>query len=288
MTIENILKKNPRISLTEKELLIAHALRHDRGFVLAHPEYRLSFAECVRFRYYQFLRERGYSYARITGHKDFYGLDFIVNRHTLIPRPETESMVDLALDLVTQLGSNGQSYILADIGTGSGCIPISIIQKALYAPQAAYATDIARGALRTARVNALRHGAHIIFSRGNLLQPIARALNKSGDALILTANLPYLTAKQFAEEFSIQKEPYTALVAEENGLALYRELLAQLKNALKEKRRDTYVFFEIDPAQAETLPKMIKNYFPPSNPDVTTDTCGRPRIVSARLFEQDT
>lgn len=287
MEIHNLYRLlGKKIPASEADLILAHILKKDRAFILAHPEYRISIRELARSLYGYIRRLQGWSIARITGHKEFYGLDFTVNRHTLIPRPETELMVDLTLSDIQKISAGGVPYLLADIGTGSGCIPISILKKTTHLPQAAYATDISRGALRVARRNVEKHAVHLTCLQGNLGQPMLNTLKSGAEPILLTANLPYLTEQQFKEEPSIRHEPHTALVADENGLALYRELLAQLKKALADKRRTAYLFFEIDPSQAETLPALVRNFFPEALVSVATDGNGHERIVRAILNER--
>lgn len=269
-------------SLRDDESLLTHAIKRDRSFVLAHPEYRLSLIEKLRFTLYRQRRAHGWSIAHISHHKEFFGLNFFVNRHTLIPRPETEILVERVINELNQERSSKK--LLIDVGTGSGCIPISILKKTYDLIEEAWATDISRGALRVARHNAQAYATTITFAHGNLLEPFIAWIKKETERIIfLTANLPYLTAKQFAEEPSIRKEPYTALVAEENGLALYRQLLEQLKNALSKKRITTYLFFEIDPSQAQALPALIATFFPEAEIATDKDLNGETRVVNARI-----
>jgi release factor glutamine methyltransferase len=274
MIISAYLQQNKDFHLLDIELLLTHTIQRDRAFVVAHPEYRLSNIEHLKLKYNLFKLRQGWSVAHITHHKEFFGLDFYVNKHTLIPRPETEMLVEIALE---DIKKEKKEKILIDIGTGSGCIPITITKKIPDTSLTTFATDISPKALRVAHRNAHTHGVNIIFHQGNLLEPVLRHLNN--EVIFLTANLPYLTDKQFNNEPSIQKEPYNALVAKNNGLALYEELLGQLKKALGTKRPTLHAYFEIDPSQAEGIKNLIQDYLPTARVIIRNDLAGLPRLA---------
>lgn len=269
-------------SVPDHELLLACVLGRDRGFLRAHPEYRLSIFEHLKFFWYARQRRQGWSVANIIHHKEFFGLDFYVNRHTLIPRPETELLVEQVLEHIAELPAS-QEFILIDIGTGSGCIPISITKKSPRKSERNFAVDCSRGALRVAKKNAATHNAPIVFLHGDLLEPLNGLLRKAAanehQTFFITANLPYLTAKEFAEEPSIQREPRTALVADNEGLALYEELLQQLSGMGLSKNQAVQVFFEINPHQTKSLFNLIKKYFPKAEPCAQKDLAERERVV---------
>lgn len=273
-------------------LLIAASIRKDATFIYTHPEYRLSAIEYLRFGWYLRRYHAGYSIAAIIGHKEFFGLDFFVNRHTLIPRPDTELMVAEALTRLTP------DTTLTDVGTGSGCIPISIAKNFSYRPTdqaqqgsfTIYATDISTGALRIARRNAVKHDVAITFFHGNLLTPLKEKIKSiitTNTPLLITANLPYLTKEQFAAEPSIQYEPYTALVADHNGIALYEKLLEQLHQILAAISKDSLppiiLLFEIDPTQTALITKSVHTIFPIARVEIKNDLAGRDRLVIISL-----
>ena len=115
------------INQADYNILLAHATGKTKEFIFTHPEYKLSLFERLRLKYFIHLRSSGIPIAYITKHKEFYDLDFIVNKHTLVPRPETEMMVDNVLYIVGHvLRDENNKILLIDVGTGSGCIPISI------------------------------------------------------------------------------------------------------------------------------------------------------------------
>jgi len=255
------------------DLLKAHAINKPKEFLYSHPEYKLSFLESIRLRYFIFLYKKGYSVAAIVGHKEFYGLDFFVNKHVLIPRPDTELMV---IEAIEEIKKSNEKITLIDVGVGSGCIPISIL-KNLPKQIPAYATDISGQALKVAKKNARTHNVNIEFFHGNLLKPVIQKILNLKSQIIITANLPYLTEQQFQNEPSIQREPKNALVADSNGLALYEELFKQIK--LLPTPHSLLLLLEIDPSQTEEISKLIKQYFPKSNFETKKDLSGLDRLV---------
>mgnify|MGYP001599721155 FL=1 len=261
-------------SMLDFDLLKARAIKKPKEFLYSHPEYRLSIWQQLRLKYFVFLRKKGYSVAAITKHKEFYGLDFFVNKNVLIPRPDTELMVTKAIEEIRKLGN--KEIILIDVGTGSGCVPISVL-KNLPTPMPTYAVDISDQALNVAKNNAKIHDVKIQFFHGNLLEPIIKKIINHKSKIIITANLPYLTEKQFQSEPSIQREPKTALVADKNGLALYEKLLQQIK--LLPTTYSLLLLLEIDPSQTEEISKLIKQYLPQSKIEIKKDLGGLDRLV---------
>ncbi|EKD43612.1 MAG: hypothetical protein ACD_72C00204G0005 [uncultured bacterium] len=264
---------NKTYNQLEIELLLAHAIQKDRVFVLSHPEYRLSFLQLLRYYYYLSKLKRSYSIAAITHHKEFFGLDFIVNNNVLIPRPETEIIVQEVLDTTNQ---TKQKYLLIDIGTGSGCIPIAIAKNST-ADLDIIALDISRTALNVAGQNINKHQVKIKLLKSDLLNKLNQQNFDHYNKVIITANLPYLTAAQVQNEPSIKKEPRLALIASENGLALYRKLLKQIKELFNNKK--LIALLEIDPDQVESIKLIIKNYLPAAQIEIKKDLAGLARTV---------
>ncbi len=278
------------VTSLDADLLLTLATKKTREFILIHPEYKLSSWQKIRFYYFLFQYKRGVPIAYLTRHKEFFGLDFFVNRHTLIPRPETELLVAEAIKEISnpkiQISNKSENQnskmILIDVGTGTGCIPIAIL-KNIKLPIKTIAIDISRLALKVAKKNAKLHGAKIKFLHGNLLESVLQNFNLSpfNFHLIVTANLPYLTKEQFKNEQTIRHEPRSALVAAENGLALYRELLEQIKQL----HQPLTAFFEFDPRQTELLTKLIYSILPNATVKIKKDLAGRDRlaIISAEI-----
>jgi len=172
-------------------------------------------------------RLEGEPVARILGHKEFYGLDFILNGATLVPRPETELLVDLALEAV----KGAEAPVLLDLGTGCGCIIIAILVHAKTAQ--GIATDLSEEALTTARENAERHGVldRLEFRVGSWCAPLAN--DEAFDAVV--ANPPYVETEIIAQlppEVSTF-DPHLALDGGEDGLAAYRAIAEGITGHLK-------------------------------------------------------
>jgi len=270
----------------------------DRAWLYGHPEYELTPARVKIFKNYIYRRAKGEPIAYITHHKEFYGLDFLVNKNVLIPRPETELMVESVIEQIKKLSAlklSNFKLILIDAGTGSGCIPIAIIKNLKSNQQSpitdCYAFDISVLALRVAQKNAVSHGLNnrIKFFRGNLLEPIIKQFNNETIGewnnwnIILTANLPYLSQKIYRENHAILKfEPKRALLAKKNGLALYEKLIKQIKK-FSTFNFQLSIFFEIDPQQTKAITKLIKKYLPRAITEIKKDLAGRNRLVVSNI-----
>ncbi len=257
----------------ESEILLAHAISKDKVFILTHPEYELKTKEYCHFVYCLFLYNSGYSIASITHHKEFYGLDFFVNKNVLIPRPETELIVEEVLNEISAINNN---TLLIDVGTGSACIPISILKNTSNIRQA-IALDISNKALKVARKNIAKFNVNIELLKSNLLSTIIKRDYSFYEKIIITANLPYLTTDQVKQEPSIQKEPTIALIAKENGLTLYHQLLGQIVKIFSGKK--LLILFEIDPSQTRQITSLAKNYLPQCKFEIKKDLAGLDRIL---------
>ncbi|MCF6276877.1 MAG: peptide chain release factor N(5)-glutamine methyltransferase [Candidatus Magasanikbacteria bacterium] len=276
MTIfQTIQKYKNSIDKLDADLLLAFVLGKSREFIATNPKHKIPLLQKIRFAYLVSKRKAGWSVAVLTKHKEFFGLDFKVNKNVLIPRPDTEIMVEKVLEIVNS------KTTLIDVGTGSGCVPISIIKKGLSINSSSknvFAVDVSKKALKIAKQNANTHNVKIAFLKGNLLS----IFSKLPEQTIITANLPYLTEKQFQEEKSIQKEPKLALVAKESGLGLYRKLLEQIKDKKIQKQKIN-IFLEINPEQKTELSKIIKNIFSNPKTHFYKDLSNRIRIVKISL-----
>lgn len=272
-TYEQLLQKYPNFSPLDLELLLAHALQKPRAFLLGHFDEKISLKHYLYFQYLLLQYVRGYSLAAITKHKEFFGLDFYVNKHVLIPRPETELMVEEAM---SEIKNNPQEITLIDLGVGSGCVPISIaknIEKKINI----MAVDVSCRAILVSKKNAKKHAVNIKFFYGSLLSPLRHKIGDINSNIIITANLPYLTSKQFEEEPSIQREPKIALVADRQGLDLYEKLLYQTKIFFPNKKLT--LFFEIDPTQTEPIKKIIQLLYPQAKIEIKKDLSNLDRLV---------
>ncbi len=262
----------------DSELLLASVLDLGRGSVLAYPERRLGLPRTLRYGAKLWQRRHGAPLAYLTNTQEFYGHSFHLTRATLIPRPDTETLIDTAIGA---LRANNYISTAIDIGTGSGCIAISL---ALALPQTRIiATDISSAALRVARHNRLRHGIanRITFLKGNLLHPLLLTTYYPllSNALIV-ANLPYLTEREIVGELTF--EPRLALDGGKDGLQAYATLLAQL-HSLPEAARPKLLLLEVHPPTLEELLRLLKNIFPKSQVEIRNDLAGRSRVIVVHL-----
>lgn len=268
MSIEKIIKKyHKKVSPLDLEILISHTIKKTREFVLANPQYKLSKKETENLKKYIERRVKNEPIAYITSHKEFYGIDFEVDKHTLIPRPETEQIVELTLKNIQKTNHKTPNTII-DIGTGSGNIIVSLAKNLESADY--FAVDISKEALKIARKNARTHGVDnpsankIKFLHGNLLDPIFKSETiNSKSTLTITANLPYLSDEIYSNSPTDVKdyEPISALYSDNYGLAHYKKLLKQISLLATGDNLQIDAFFEISPEQKSKLQKLIKQVF---------------------------
>lgn len=212
----------------EAEVLLAHAWGKSRTELLIAPEREVPDSVAGDFMRYIELRAAGMPVAYLTGEREFMSLPFFVGPDVLIPRPETELLVERVLGFLEEWFRKGQrDALVADVGTGSGAIAVSL---ACYEPRArAIATDISGSALRVAVSNAARHGVagRIEFLEGDLLMP-ALETRGCGVGAAVVANLPYIPTKELERlPADVRQEPRLALDGGEDGLELYRRLVPQ-------------------------------------------------------------
>ena len=276
----------------DAEILLARILKCSREYLITHFDKNLNNQKIKLFEKYISRRVKGEPIAYITGHKEFYGLDFFVNKNVLVPRPETELMVDEVLKHVTH---STQHTTIIDIGTGSGCIIITLAKKLKELSSETselssfnfFATDISSKALYIAKKNAKSRGVNknIKFLCGNLLEPILnnpknlKHLNNPQNPIIITANLPYLTPAQIKNSPTIQKEPKLALTASNDGLKYYRELFNQINSINLSACPQITLYLEIDPSQKTNISKLIKQKFPQAKFQIKKDLRGHDRLV---------
>ncbi len=217
--------------------------------------------------------------AYILGHKEFYGLDFKVNKNTLIPRPETELLVEEILKL------KPKDKNIIDIGTGSGNIIISLA-KNIKNNNTFWGVDISPKALSVARYNAKKNKAEkrIKFIKSDLLNFILKSKNHKlkTKELIIVANLPYLSQKIYSSAMPDVKnyEPKSALLSGPDGLNHYKKLLRQIRSLKKSyPALDVSCYMEISPEQKTILEKIIKNLFLSSKMEFKKDLARKWRLA---------
>ncbi|MDI6731095.1 MAG: peptide chain release factor N(5)-glutamine methyltransferase [Candidatus Margulisbacteria bacterium] len=247
----------------EAEILLAHSLNVKRIQLYVQHEKVLSSAELARFRGYIERRVKHEPIAYITGCQPFMGLDFIVTRDTLIPRPETEKLVELAIDIINSRSSvvsrnlpAGRQESLVDLGTGSGAIAVSL---AKYLPQVKIiGIDISSAALEVAKQNAVKHNVvdRCRFIRGNMFEP----LQDIGRVDLIISNPPYIPTKVISTLTPDVKdfEPISALDGGEDGLDYIRKLIDGAPNCLKPKG---LIILEFGDGQAEKVRSYTKDKF---------------------------
>ena len=258
----------------DAEVILCFVLAKPREWLYAHSENQLTNSRIQRFGALIKKRAGHYPVAYITNQKEFFGLNFFVNQNVLIPRPETELLVETAFDIIEHRTGK---LVIADIGTGSGCLAIAIA-KNVKRNLTIYAIDISAPALANAKKNAERHQvlSKIKFYRGNLLKPVR---NKKLDVLV--ANLPYLDSKtenllRSSDSKALKFEPRIALFGVADGLNPYRELFEQI-SALDRPPR--FILLEIGQRQTNRIKKIIEQTLPSARIEIIKDLAGRDRVV---------
>ena len=211
------------------------------------------------------LLNKGIPVQYIVGNVDFYGYNFKVNENVLIPRFETEELVEKTIKYINKYLN--KKVDLLDLGTGSGCIAITL-KKELDCN--VDAVDISPKALEIAKLNAKNNNVDITFYEGDMLSPI----NKKYDVII--SNPPYIAYNEEIMEIVKNNEPHTALYAEDNGLKYYKDIISNANKYLKEK---SIIAFEIGEKQGKLILEYAKNYFKDSIITVEKDMQNRDRFV---------
>jgi release factor glutamine methyltransferase len=255
--------------LLDAELLLGHVLGLTRAQIHAHPDRRLDAAELDSYRELVERRRQHEPVAYIIGHKEFYGLDFYVDRRVLIPRPETELLVEKGLE-IGQAASH--PLTVADVGTGCGAIAISL---AVHLPQAIiYALDASPEALEVASLNCCSHGLErrVHLLQGYLLSPLSEPVD------LIVANLPYVSWAEWGQlpRTITAYEPRSALDGGPDGLDAIRRLLTQAQSHLKPQAK---ILLEIGAKQGPAVTDLARCHFPAAMVEVVQDYASLDRIV---------
>lgn len=263
----------------DAELLLAHVLAWPRARLLAEYRHRPDAAQVSAFEQLIARRRAGEPVAYLVGHKEFYGLELTVTPATLIPRPETELLVELALAEAQRISAQRPAHCtvadtltIADIGTGSGAIAIAL---ATHLPAALiYAVDLSPAALAVAAENVARYGliARVHLLQGDLLSPLPTPVD------MIVSNPPY-TILADVEPHVRAYEPHLALDGGPHGLAVYQRLLAAAPAAL---RSGGTILLEIGAWQGTSVVALARAAFPGAEVSLHRDLAGHDRVVLVR------
>lgn len=275
--LEKLLAHHVPSAQLSAELLLMHALDRDRAYLHAHPEHEVP--PDLAVQYFQWIDERstGKPAQYITGHQEFWGLDFEVTPDVLIPRPETEHVVEAVIELARRQGFEKNARLrIVDVGTGSGCIALALASE--FPDAILFGADISRPALVVASRNAVRldMAERVKFIESDLL---ARFLDGDFTFDFVVSNPPYVGAGEIA---SVQREvrefePRVAWGGLERGDEIYCRLFPQALRALKP---GGYLVVEIGYNMREAVLALLDANW--TAVEVIPDLAGIPRVVAAR------
>lgn len=255
----------------DAQIILENIINKDRSFLLAHGETPLSEDEATQFTELVRLRAMGEPIAYIVGKRAFYDREIAVTRGVLIPRPETEHLLEEALAFVAQK----PDAQVVDVGTGSGALAVTL---AANAPQAhVYATDISPMALVMTRYNAFLNKVNLTSYEGHLLDPL---IERQIRVDVLMANLPYIATEDLADLEVSRHEPRTALDGGPDGLDLVRELLEQAPQVCQP---GALILLEIGADQGPAALALVQATFPDAEAEILKDYAQLDRIIKARL-----
>jgi release factor glutamine methyltransferase len=266
---------SPRLNA---ELLLLFVLNRERAYLYAHPERELTADEQANFDEIIRERARGCPTQYMTGHQEFWGLDLLVSPAVLIPRPETEHVVETVLELVKEYPFDGPGRLrMLDVGTGSGCIALALASELSHAE--IHGCDISEEALEMARTNAARLalGGKVLFRKSDLLSVYA---DEKFDFVV--SNPPYVGE---SDADKVQKqvrefEPKIAVFSGAEGMDIYRRLIPQAHDAL---RPGGWFVAEIGYSEEAKVRDLLAGW---AEIQVTPDLQGIPRVIAARKLER--
>jgi release factor glutamine methyltransferase len=250
------------------EVVLAHALEISRAQLLAAPDGPLTLEQLARAQRDLERLINNEPLAYVVGHREFYDVDLLTDARALIPRPETECLIEHALKALADL----PAPLIADVGTGCGAIAVTL---AKHLPQAkVIATDLSPAALELARENAQRIGvaSRLDFRAGSLLEPITEALD------LLAANLPYIDDKDwpYLAKTIRGHEPKMAFLGGPDGLELVRRLL---RDAPRVTHLDSVILLEIGAYQGDAVTAIARQNFPRAYIEIKPDYAGLDRLA---------
>jgi release factor glutamine methyltransferase len=262
-------------------LLLGFVLGVNKTWLYAHPTRELTESEIVHYEALVRRRMDNEPVAYLIGFKPFYGLDIVVDRNVLIPRPETELLVDRVLDYLGSLAGAGRRLSVADVGTGSGAIAVAL---AANMPElTVYAVDISDAALAVAAQNVDRHGfgGQVQLLSGQLLDPLSTQVD------VIVANLPYIaTADLDTLPCQVRDyEPVLALDGGADGLAVIADLLATLTlpQERSKLRPGGRVYLEIGAGQGDAARTLVHDLLPDAEVAIAQDYAELDRLLIVAL-----
>ncbi len=267
--VKKLNKQDQTSAHLDAEVLLAFVTKKPKTYLLSNIEKNLTPSQVKKFNTLISKRQRGTPVAYLTNHKEFYGLDFYITKDVLIPRPETEVLVEAVIKTARQLHKDtNEPVTIADIGTGSGSIAVTLAKYLLFSKL--IATDISEKAILIAKRNAKHHKVlkRITFKKGDLLKPL-----KKFKPNIIVANLPYLTKDELV---NVRHEPKQALYGGKMGLVLIKKLLSQIQKILARKG---IILLEISPAQVKAVDYFVEQHLPEKKLSFIKDLSGRERVV---------
>ncbi|MBI4053778.1 MAG: peptide chain release factor N(5)-glutamine methyltransferase, partial [Candidatus Doudnabacteria bacterium] len=254
----------------DAEVLLSSLIKKPKSFLLIHPSVSLSVRTEKKFFEMIDRRKTGMPLAYLLGKKEFYGRPFRVSPNALVPRPETEGLVELVLADCKAVPAPKPLRIL-DVGTGSGCIIITLCLELGAENFEFFGCDVSSDALESAKANAKLLGAAIHWKKSDLLEGL------TGQFDVVAANLPYLTDKQFSQlRNKLRFEPKIALTDGSTNWRCIQKLLAQMPKFLNTEGK---VYLEIEPTGKKLLAQTVKQCFPESRVNFFKDLTGANRYL---------
>lgn len=259
----------------DAQVLLGEIIRQERAYLLAHPEHPLT--EEQQARYVEWIRRRasGEPVAYIIGRRAFYDREIAVTRDVLIPRPETELLLEQALAFIHE----HPSASAVDVGTGSGALAVTL---AAHSPKAQiYATDISPTALATARYNGFLNHVNVTFFEGDLLEPL---ISREIRVDVVMANLPYIGTEELATLAVSRHEPRLALDGGADGLDVIRRLIAQIPAVCNP---GALILLEIGADQGDAALKLAQSTLSAQKAEILKDYAGLDRIIKIEDLQPD-
>ncbi|HJW90528.1 MAG TPA: peptide chain release factor N(5)-glutamine methyltransferase [Anaerolineales bacterium] len=257
----------------DAQVLLGHIAGRSRAWIMAHSEAELSPEQALTLSLALQRVEAGEPLPYLLGRQAFFGLDFAVTQDTLIPRPETELLVERALEW---LRANASRRLAADVGTGSGCISVSLVHE--ISDLTIFASDLSLPALRVARQNARTHGVagRVFFQQADLFPASRQRFD------LITANLPYIPSRKLPGLRVSAFEPRLALDGGPDGLGVIARLLEKAPDCLAP---GGLILLEIEAGQGAAAQAVAHRAFPEAQVQIFKDLAGHDRVVSIQAMQ---